>query len=134
MIYCLDTNICIYSLKGKYPSIATHMRKKIPTEIKIPSMVEAELLLGAQKSQNTSATLDKAQKFLAPFEILPFDHEAAEIYSEIRAKLEQEGKIIGPNDLIIAATVLAHHSTLVTHNVKEFSRISGLKIQDWTVD
>ncbi len=132
MIFCLDTNICIYALKGQYPSIATHLQKRTPAQIKIPSLVEAELLLGARKSTHAADTLLKIQQFLSPFEIIDFGHEAAEIYSDIRASLEKKGTIIGANDLIIAATSMAANATLVTHNRKEFSRVLGLKIQDWT--
>ena len=62
---------------------------------------------------------------------LPFDDLAAEAYGRIRARLEQAGQLIGPNDLLIAAIAVAHQVTLVTHNTREFQRVEGLQIDDW---
>ena len=70
---------------------------------------------------------------MEPFEYISFESQAAIAYARIRYDLEKEGKSIGPNDLIIAAVVLANQGTLVTHNVNEFSRVPGLLIEDWTV-
>jgi tRNA(fMet)-specific endonuclease VapC len=69
---------------------------------------------------------------LEPFEIVPFDTLCAEWYADIRENLERRGQVIGPNDLLIAATTLAHHGTLVTHNTREFRRIARLTLEDWT--
>jgi tRNA(fMet)-specific endonuclease VapC len=68
---------------------------------------------------------------LAPFASLPFDDRAAEHYGRIRADLTARGDLIGPNDLLIAAIALAHNLILVTHNVREFSRVGGLLWEDW---
>lgn len=65
------------------------------------------------------------------FASLSFDDQAAEEYGKARAHLSSTGMLIGPNDLIIAATALAHDCTLVTHNTQEFSRVPGLRIEDW---
>lgn len=102
-----------------------------PKEIKIPVIVKAELLLGAYKSQVREKTVQKVEKFLEPFEILPFTNEIASEYAEIRKKLESEGSIIGANDLFIAAAVKSKNGILVTHNTGEFSRISRLAVEDW---
>ncbi len=96
-------------------------------------MVQAELLLGAAKSNRPEATRYAIRAFLAPLEIVPFDSEAAAQYAEVRAQLEMAGTPIGPNDLVIAATVLSRGGTLVTSNIKEFQRVSGLRTEDWTV-
>ncbi|MDR1799371.1 MAG: type II toxin-antitoxin system VapC family toxin [Bifidobacteriaceae bacterium] len=77
--------------------------------------------------QNTEAV----RRFLAPFAIQPFDSAAAIHYAAIRAGLEATGQVIGPNDLLIAATVLAAGGVLVTHNTKEFSRVPGLLLENW---
>jgi tRNA(fMet)-specific endonuclease VapC len=132
MIRCLDTNICIYALKGIYPSIPKYMNPLMPSSIKIPSMVRAELLLGGEKSQTPKKALELIEKFLFPFDVLAFDLNASDVYAKIRAATEKKGHSVGPNDLIIAATCLAHHGTLVTHNTKEFKRIPGLQLEDWT--
>ena len=68
---------------------------------------------------------------IEPFACLPFDGRAADAYGSIRADLEREGRPIGPNDLLIAATALAHSLTLVTHNTSEFNRVPGLSLVDW---
>lgn len=127
----LDTNICIYALNNKYPQIVKQLKLLTPEDIKIPSLVKAELLLAAEKSNHPAKTLAVIEQFLFPFGIVSFDDSASVVYAKIRADLEKKGKTIGPNDMIIAATVLAHNGTLVTHNVKEFARIRQLKIKDW---
>lgn len=132
MSYYLDTNTCIYALKGIYPSIERKLRGLTPDSIKIPSLVKAELLFGCEKSQRKKRTRDAVEVFLFPFEVVPFCAKAAEHYAEIRSRLEKKGLPIGPNDLIIAATVAANRGVLVTHNVKEFRRIGKLKVEDWT--
>ncbi len=132
MIYVLDTDICIFALKGQFPSIRKHMAAHPPHGIKVPSVVKAELLLGVHKSANPRQAHTIVEFFLAPLEIIPFDDSCAVVYAKIRHDLEKKGRLIGPNDLIIAATTLAHQGSLITHNTKEFSRVSGLKLQDWT--
>jgi tRNA(fMet)-specific endonuclease VapC len=95
-------------------------------------MVRAELLFGASKSSRNAAALSAVEAFLEPYELLPFAGDAAEHYAEIRGRLEKKGKVIGPADLIIAATARAAGAVLVTHNTKEFARVPGLQIEDWT--
>lgn len=132
MTYFLDTNICIYALKGKYPRITFHLAKHMADQIKIPAMVKAELLFGAQKSRQSAKTHVSVAKFLFPFEVVPFDDACVTEYVFLRQRLEKKGKPIGPNDMVIAATVLANSGILITHNTKEFQRIPSLKVQDWT--
>ena len=122
MIYYLDTNICVYFLKGLYPSIIEKMQSMNAGNIKIPSIVKAELLYGAEKSQQKVKNLTKINRFLEPFEITPFDDDCSIIYSKIRSEMELKGTAIGPNDYIIAATVLAKNGILVTNNTKEFEK------------
>jgi len=133
MNYYLDTDICIFALKGEFPSIKKWLQSSVPGHIKIPSIVQAELLLGALKSKDPKQTIHLIERFLEPYEIISFDSLAAIAYARIRCELEKNGKSIGPNDLIIAATVAANQGALVTHNIKEFSRIPGLITEDWTV-
>jgi tRNA(fMet)-specific endonuclease VapC len=104
-----------------------------PNNIKIPSIVKAELLYGAEKSQQKTKNLSSINRFLEPFEIMPFDDDCSIVYSRIRSSMELKGTIIGPNDYIIAATVLARNGILVTNNTKEFQRIKNLKIENWIV-
>ena len=83
------------------------------------------------KSRKPGSNLKKQRRFVEQFVSLPFDDEAAEAYSRIRADLEKIGKPIGPNDLLIAAIAIANDVTLVTHNTGEFGRVKELRIEDW---
>lgn len=131
MKYFLDTNICIYFLKGVSDKLHYKFLQTNPNDIKIPSIVKAELLYGIEKSMKKKENLKFINNFLLPFEIIPFDDFATEFYSKIRFSLEKKGNIIGPNDLLIAATVLSNKGTLVTNNSKEFKRVKGLKVVNW---
>jgi tRNA(fMet)-specific endonuclease VapC len=104
-----------------------------PSNIKIPSIVKAELLYGAEKSQQKAKNLSTIKLFLEPFEIIPFDEECSLVYSKIRSAMELKGMVIGPNDIIIAATVLAKNGVLVTNSTKEFEKVKNLKLENWTV-
>jgi tRNA(fMet)-specific endonuclease VapC len=131
-MYLLDTNICIYLLKGTFPSLRHRLAAHPPALVGVPSIVKAELYLGAYKSSRRESTLAVLDAFLAPLQVLPFGDEESMHYARIRAEAEIEGKPIGPNDLLIASTALARGSILVTHNVREFSRVRGLLWEDWT--
>lgn len=128
----LDANICIYALKGQFPAIEPRIKSLKPTLIKIASIVKAELLYGAEKSNNPERMRTIIEEFLVPYDVVPFCERSARHYAKIRAELERKGKVIGPNDLILAATALANDARLVTHNVEEFRRVKGLRIEDWT--
>jgi tRNA(fMet)-specific endonuclease VapC len=93
--------------------------------------VKAELLFGARNSGSVTENLALLARFFAPLASLPFDDACAEHYGAIRADLTRAGSPIGPNDLLIAATARAHNATLVTHNVRALSRVTGLRIADW---
>ena len=134
MIYYLDTNTCIYFLNGSYSSVREKILNTSPELIVIPSIVKAELVFGAYKSKKREVTLNKVEEFLSPFEILPFSDPMTYVYADIRSSLERNGSSIGPNDMFIAATVLTKNGTLVTHNTREFSRVDGLKIEDWVIE
>lgn len=131
MSYFLDTNMCIYFLNGRYPNLVEKLMSYEPEEIKIPSIVKAELLYGAEKSNNREKTENIVTQFLFPFEIVSFDEISAEYYADIRASLEKSGTPIGPNDIIVASTVLSNNGILITNNTKEFKRIEELKIDNW---
>jgi tRNA(fMet)-specific endonuclease VapC len=129
--FFLDTNICIYFLKGENENLRETLMLKHPDDIKIPSIVRAELLYGAFKSQRKKENEEIVRKFLLPYEIIPFGSDESEVYAKLRTRLEFEGKIIGPNDLIIASTVLVHDGRLITNNEREFSRIESLTVENW---
>ena len=133
MLYFLDTNICIDFLRGASIELQTRLKSLRPSTIKIPSIVQAELPLGGKRSKTPKESLVAIERFLDPFEIAPFCDRAADHHARIRFNLEKAGRKIGPNDLIIAATVIANHGTLVSHNTGEFRRVAGLKVEDWTI-
>jgi tRNA(fMet)-specific endonuclease VapC len=93
--------------------------------------VKAELYFGAARSNDPVKTRANQQLFLSRMASYPFDDAAADHYAEVRSDLQRQGQMIGPNDLLIAAICLANGLTLVTHNVAEFSRVAGLRIEDW---
>ncbi len=131
MTYFPDSNICIYFLKGLYPQIARSFGERHPREIMISSIVKAELLYGAEKSARRDRNLKAIVDFLEPFETAGFDDEAAKEYAYLRSALEKKGSPIGPNDLMLAATVLARGGVLVTNNTREFRRVRGLRLENW---
>ena len=135
MTFCLDTNAVIFSLKvSSSEPFRRRFTRTTPENIKIPEMVRAELLYGAAKSRRVEENQKIVKAFLAPYELLPFAGDAVEHFAEIRADLEQKGEVIGPYDLIISATVRAYGATLVTNNLREFSRVKGLRVEDWSLD
>lgn len=131
MPFLLDTNVCIGILTGRSTKAVAKLRQLAPTEVRICSVVRAELQFGARNSSRVEANLSLLETFLSPFMSVAFDDSAANYYGRIRADLHRAGELIGPNDLLIAAMALANDLVLVTHNVKEFSRVPGLRWEDW---
>lgn len=127
----LDTNICIHIIKKKPPSVLAKFNEYQTGEIAISTITIAELEYGVQKSTNPSGNAKALEKFLLPLEIIDFDRAAANAYGEIRANLEKQGTPIGGMDMLIAAVAIANELTLVTNNLKEFSRITDLKVENW---
>ena len=130
MTYLLDTNTCIYAIKREQP-VLRRLQEHSPDDLAVSAITVAELWFGAAKSSRPQATRANVDAFLKPFEILPFASEAAEEYAHIRAQLEKAGLPIGERDLLIAAIAKSRRLTVVTHNVREFSRVDGLKVEDW---
>ena len=131
-IYYLDTNICIFYMRGKDRELRQKIDAIHPAYIKIPVVVKGELLVGAMKSNRQDQTLAETLAFCDPYEIVPFDDSVLMTYAKIRASLERKGQKIGYNDTLIASTVISKNGILVTNNTSEFSRIDGLHLQDWT--
>jgi tRNA(fMet)-specific endonuclease VapC len=130
-MYLLDTNACIRILNDASPPLIQRLANHAPSEIRLCSIVKAELLYGARHSQRVAENLNILAHFFAPFVSLPFNDRCAEQYGQIRAELVQAGTLIGPNDLLIAAIARAYELTLVSHNVEEFGRVNGLRLEDW---
>jgi len=133
MDYYLDSNVYIHLNSGTHQSLIEKLLNTDQSKIKIPSIVAAELLTGVEKSVKKEYNKERLQRFLNLFDIVSFDEAVALKYAEIRASLEKKSMMIGPNDLIIAATVSAYQGILVTNNTREFSRVPGLILEDWTI-
>lgn len=131
MTFLPDTNACIALLRGRNLRLAERWRTVRAADIVLCSVVTYELRYGAERSGNPAAEHAKLDVFLRPFVSLSFDDACARRCAEIRRELERTGEPIGPHDLQIAAVALHHGLTLVTHNTREFSRIHGLKLDDW---
>ena len=131
MKYLLDTNTCIRFINGRSPSVRVKMLTISDSDIVISTIVQAEMYAGSAKSQTRQRSREIQEEFFRRFTSIPFDTQTARIYGDIRAVLENQGTPIGGNDLLIAATALAHDLILVTHNTREFARVNGLKLEDW---
>jgi tRNA(fMet)-specific endonuclease VapC len=129
--YLLDTNICVAFLNQKDAGLRRHFQKTDSDDVKLCSIVKAELLYGARNGTRVEANLATLARFFDLFESLTFDDAAAEHYGLLRVHLRRAGTPIGANDLLIASIALAADSTLVTRNQDEFHRVPGLRVQTW---
>jgi tRNA(fMet)-specific endonuclease VapC len=129
-MFVLDTNTLIYFFKGR-GRVAEHLLAARPSDIGIPTVVLYELEVGIAKSSSPQKRREQLQQLIELVELLPFDGKAAQTAARIRTKLESQGQLIGPLDVLIAGTTMANNGTLVTHNTKEFGRINGLQLVDW---
>jgi len=131
MNYLLDTNACISYLNNPQSPVRYRMERLQPSSVFVCSVVKAELYFGVMNSRRPLKNREKLEVFFQQLRSFPFDDAAALLYGEIRATLSQAGRPIGPYDLQIAAIALSRNLIIVTHNTKEFSRIAGLKLEDW---
>lgn len=132
MMYMLDTYICIYMIKQKPRQVIEKLKSMNKADLCISSITYSELLYGAEKSSNIAKNLLALTMFLSNIEILPYDENASVDYGFIRSDLEKKGKPIGPLDMLIAAHAASLRMILVTNNEKEFERVKGLNIENWT--
>lgn len=128
----LDSNTISYYFRGD-PQVVPRLQAVRPADLGVPAIVEYELRYGLLRLPQEAATprLAALAQFLRPMQVLPFDAECAAHAARIRVNLEAAGTPIGPHDTLIAATALRHQATLVTRNVREFSRVPGLQWVDW---
>ena len=133
MIYLLDTDICIYLLNGREPQVNRNADLAPRSEIAISALTVAEMFSGAARSEQPLLTYAKQSAFFRHYPILPFDEAAARVYGRIDGYLKGAGMRIDPVDTQIAAIALLHNLTLVTHNIRHFSRVPNLTIEDWAV-
>ena len=133
MAYMLDTDTCIYLINRRpgYEGILRRMDGLRYGDVHLSSISLAELRYGVAKSQHQDKNQDRLEGFLARFEERDFDERAARAYGVIRAGLEAQGTPIGPLDTLLAAHALSLGATMVTNNGREFSRVSGLVVENW---
>ena len=130
--YMLDTNICIYIAKQKPINVLHRFEQVAIGDIGMSIITYGELLYGAKKSHHPQKTLEMLEELASLIPPLPMPVQAARCYGDIRSGLEKKGKPIGNNDLWIAAHALALDLIIVTNNMKEFSRVTHLKLENWT--
>ncbi len=133
MKYMLDTNICIYAIKNKPVSVIDNIKSHYNEGLCISTITLAELRLGVEKSVSKARNEESLLKFLSIFRIVHFDDFAALEYGKLCAKLQKKGTPIGPFDTLIAAHAKALSLTLVTNNIREFGRVEGLVLENWSL-
>lgn len=128
--YLLDTNICIYYIKGLY-DLKSKFKEVSPENCFISEITLAELKFGVAKSQAKEKNQKALENFLSGIQILPI-FPALDIYAEEKTRLQKSGKIIDDFDLLIGATAVSFDLTMVTNNTRHFSRLNDIKLEDWT--
>jgi len=128
--YMLDTNIVIYVLKRRPIQVLDIFNQNI-NRMAISSITLSELIYGAEKSQNISKNLEAIEDFISHMEVLSYDQKTSQAYGQIKAKLENNGEMIGENDIHIAAHAISQGLILVTNNLNEFRRVPHLSLENW---
>lgn len=133
MRYMLDTNILVYVLNARphHQAVLDRFDREEPRDMVVSSITLAELRFGIEKSRQRDVSRRVLQQVLDALNVAPFDAKAAQMYGSVRAGLEAEGKPIGPLDTLIAAHALSLDLTLVTNNVREFSKARRLRVENW---
>ena len=129
----LDTNICIYLIRRRSREALRRFEDFEVGEVGVSVITVSELRYGVEKSARVEQNREALDQFLLPLEVASFNLEATASYGKIRAVLEKQGTPIGPLDTLIAAHAVSLGATLVTNNTREFERVPGLPIEDWTV-
>jgi tRNA(fMet)-specific endonuclease VapC len=127
----LDTNICVDLIRDRPPSLLERFASHPVGDIGISVLTLAELEYGVSKSSRPAKNRAALDQFVSPLEVPPFERQATAAYGRLRAALEKKGQSIGSMDLLIAAHAVSLDVRLITHNVREFGRVPGLKIDDW---
>ena len=131
-IYMLDTDTCIFILRRSIPALLSRIQS-VPLEEQVMSVVSlAELLYGVQESSKKKANRAGVDALVRHVTVMDWSAKAAEHYAEIRADLKRKGLPIGANDLMIAAHARSEGAIVVTNNIKDFGRVKGLKVENWT--
>jgi len=130
--FMLDTNIVIYVIKHRPIEVAKTFNEHAG-QMCVSAITLAELWYGVEKSQKQTQNREVIEDFISRLDVIEYDDKAAAHYGDIRAELERKGQIIGSNDLLIAAHARSQGLVLITNNLKEFSRVDGLRTENWAV-
>lgn len=130
--YMLDTNICIYIAKFQPPQVKARFEQLKPGQLLMSAVTYGELYYGACKSNQRAKAITRLDELLRDIPVENLTSQVAQAYGEIRAALEKRGRLIGNNDLWIGAHAMALDVTLATNNEREFKRIAGLSVENWT--
>jgi tRNA(fMet)-specific endonuclease VapC len=130
MTHLLDTDTCIGVLRQR-TGMVQRLTQLAPTDCAVSMVTVYELCCGVEKAQDPAKERQKVERFVSAIIELPLDRAGAETAARVRADLERRGQPIGPYDLLIAGQALATGLTLMTNNVQEFQRVSGLKLESW---
>ncbi len=130
--YMLDTDIYIYLAKNRYPQVTARFERLKPGQPVMSVITYGELQYGATKSTERSRTLSQLAELIQHIPVENLTSSAAQAYGEIRTALEAQGRVMGNSDLWIAAHAMAMDATLATNNDREFLRVTGLSVENWT--
>jgi len=130
--FLLDTNICVFLIRNQSERVRDHIRRRRVGDIGVSAITESELRFGADKSSDPEKNHAVLERFFLTLPVLAFDSGCAREYGRIRAFLEKKGTPIGSLDTLIAAHALSGEMTVVTNNTREFKRVPGLRVEDWT--
>lgn len=130
-LFALDADTCIHVLRREHPWLRDRLVQEAG-DVVVSSIVLTELLVGIEKSAHQPLRKKELARFLAPLELVDFDEVAAEHAANIRADLERRGLKIGGIDFLIAGHARSLGAVLVTGNLREFSRVDGLRCEDWS--
>jgi tRNA(fMet)-specific endonuclease VapC len=131
MVLLLDTDVCIYLIRERPPAAMERVQQHAVGDIGISAITLAELEYGVSKSSKPARNKEALDQFTEPLVVFDFDRAATAVYGKLRAALEKAGQAIGGMDLLIAAHALSLDVRLVTHNVREFGRVPGLRVETW---
>jgi tRNA(fMet)-specific endonuclease VapC len=129
--YLLDTNICVYYIKGKY-KLKEKFEEVDPDNCFISEITLAELKFGVANSEQIKKNQQALDNFLSGVVIVPI-FDCLDIYAKEKTRLRKAGMIIDDFDLLIGATAIRHNLIMVTKNIEHFKRILGIKLEDWTI-
>jgi tRNA(fMet)-specific endonuclease VapC len=129
--YMLDANILIDTIKNR-PKKVREAFKKHADYLSMSAVTLGEMIYGAERSAQVSRNLEDIEGLAARMDVLPFDYQAATHFGQVRAELMKTGKPIGPYDLMIAGHARSLGLVLVTNNMREFKRVPGLRVENWT--